>query len=282
MTDQPLASVSAAQVIAIGTTAEANGVNIASGNRVTFPNAGTYSVTFSIQITNYANSVRKAIFWVKKNGVDYPDSATEIDLQPRKSAGIPNRQVITINYVATAVAADYVQVFWAGDSLDLQVEALPAGTSPTYPAVPSIILTAVQVMYTQAGPQGETGPAGPTGPTGDNGEAGIVFQTGAPTSTEVLWVDTDESAIEIPSGGTAGQVLAKVDATDFNTEWVDVDIDALDDLVVASTFPIKLNLQTISANYAIPAGYNGLSAGPITIASGVIVTIPTGSSWSVV
>jgi hypothetical protein len=239
-------------------------------------------MTFSIQVTNYANSVQKAIFWVKKNGVDYPDSATEIDLAPRKSAGIPNRQVITINYVATAVAADYVQVFWAGDSLDLQVEALPAGTSPTYPAVPSIILTAVQVMYTQAGPAGATGPAGPAGPTGAAGEAGIVFQDNAPTSTEVLWVDTDESAIEIPSGGTAGQVLAKVDATDFNTEWVDVDIDALDDLVIASTFPIKLNEQTIVANYSIPAGYNGLSAGPITIASGVIVTIPTGSSWSVV
>jgi hypothetical protein len=283
MTDQPLASVSAAQVIAIGTTAEANGVSIASGNRVTFSNAGTYSMTFSIQITNYANSVQKAIFWVKKNGVDYPDSATEIDLAPRKSAGIPNRQVITINYVATAVAADYVQVFWAGDSLDLQVEALPAGTSPTYPAVPSIILTAVQVMYTQAGPAGATGPAGPAGPTGAAGEAGIVFQDNAPVSTEVLWVDTDESAIEIPSGGTAGQVLAKVNSADFNTQWANaVSIPDFNNLVAASTFPIKLNEQTISANYAIPAGYNGLSAGPITIASGVIVTIPTGSSWSVV
>lgn len=45
---------------------------------------------------------------------------------------------------------------------------------------------------------------------------------------------------------------------------------------------IKMNAQTISANYAIPAGYNGMSAGPITIASGVTVTIPTGSSWSIV
>jgi hypothetical protein len=122
--------------------------------------------------------VQKAVFWVKKNGVDYPDSATEMDLAPRKSSGIPNRQVITINYVATAEAGDYVQVFWAGDSTELRVESLPAGTSPVYPAVPSIILTAVQVMYTQVGPQGIQGEVGPEGPEGPQGEQGIQGEVG--------------------------------------------------------------------------------------------------------
>jgi hypothetical protein len=176
MTDQSLASVTAAQAVAIGVTAEANGVSRSSGSRINFPNAGTYSMTFSVQITNYANAVAKAVFWVKKNGVDYADSATEIDLSARKSTGVPNRQVLTINYVATAEAGDYVQVFWAGDNLDLKVESLPAGTSPVYPAVPSIILTAVQVMNTQVGPQGiqgEVGPTGPTGPAGPTGPQGI-------------------------------------------------------------------------------------------------------------
>lgn len=48
------------------------------------------------------------------------------------------------------------------------------------------------------------------------------------------------------------------------------------------TDPIKLNEQTITENYTIPAGYNGLSAGPITISEGVTVTIPDGSAWSIV
>jgi hypothetical protein len=282
MTDQSLASITAAQPILIGTVAEASGISIENDDEITFEHEGTYSMTFSIQITNLDNAIAKAVFWVKKNGVDYPDSATEIDLPPGKNSTTPNRQVITINYVATAEAGDYVQVFWAGDSTGLKVESLPAGTNPVYPAVPSIILTAVQVMYTQAGPQGEPGETGPEGPAGDDGETGVVFQDEPPVSTNILWVDTDETAIEIPSGGDAGQVLAKVDSTDFNTEWVDVDIDALDDLVVASTFPIKLNEQIILADYSIPVGYNGLSAGPITIDDGVVVTIPAGSSWSVV
>ena len=143
LTDQPLVSTTTAQVISLGTTAEANGISIVDGNKITFEYAGTYSLTFSIQITNLTNSVEKAIFWVRTNGIDYPDSATEIDMPPRKDASTPNRQVVTINYVATATAGQQVQIWWSGTSTQLTVEALPAGTSPVYPHVPSIILTIV-------------------------------------------------------------------------------------------------------------------------------------------
>ena len=37
--------------------------------------------------------------------------------------------------------------------------------------------------------------------------------------------------------------------------------------------------NTISSNYSITSGNNALSAGPITIDSGVSVTVPTGSTW---
>lgn len=39
------------------------------------------------------------------------------------------------------------------------------------------------------------------------------------------------------------------------------------------------NGQTITANYTMNTGNNGQSAGPITIADGVTVTIPTDSTW---
>lgn len=42
------------------------------------------------------------------------------------------------------------------------------------------------------------------------------------------------------------------------------------------------NAATISANYTIGTGNNAISAGPITIASGVTVTVPSGSVWTVV
>ncbi len=48
------------------------------------------------------------------------------------------------------------------------------------------------------GPQGIQGPVGPVGPAGTNGTNGV----------------------GVPTGGTAGQVLAKVNGTDYNTQWV--------------------------------------------------------------
>jgi hypothetical protein len=39
---------------------------------------------------------------------------------------------------------------------------------------------------------------------------------------------------------------------------------------------------TIAADYSVTAGNNAMSAGPITINSGVTVTVPSGSTWTVV
>ena len=39
------------------------------------------------------------------------------------------------------------------------------------------------------------------------------------------------------------------------------------------------NKQTVTANYTITSGRNASSVGPITIASGTAVTIPSGSRW---
>ena len=42
------------------------------------------------------------------------------------------------------------------------------------------------------------------------------------------------------------------------------------------------NTQSITSNYTLTAGRNGVSAGVITISSGVTVTVPSGASWSIV
>jgi len=43
--------------------------------------------------------------------------------------------------------------------------------------------------------------------------------------------------------------------------------------------PFFENIQTISTSYTISANSNAVSAGPVTIASGITVTIPSGSRW---
>ena len=43
--------------------------------------------------------------------------------------------------------------------------------------------------------------------------------------------------------------------------------------------PILESYQTISSNYSLTAGSNGFSVGPVTVATGVAVTVPTGQVW---
>jgi hypothetical protein len=45
---------------------------------------------------------------------------------------------------------------------------------------------------------------------------------------------------------------------------------------------IMVNSQTVSANYTIAAGNNGMSAGTVSVNSGITVTIASGSVWTVV
>jgi len=41
----------------------------------------------------------------------------------------------------------------------------------------------------------------------------------------------------------------------------------------------NLNGQTVTVDYTIPTNFNANSVGPITIASGITVTVPTSSNW---
>ena len=65
--------------------------------------------------------------------------------------------------------------------------------------------TAPAILTVGVGVPGATGPAGATGAQGPQGDPGE----------------------GVPVGGTAGQVLAKIDGTNYNTEWVNVEGDYL-------------------------------------------------------
>ena len=60
------------------------------------------------------------------------------------------------------------------------------------------------------GPAGEQGEQGPQGPAGADGAAGAKGDQGA----------QGPAGEGVPEGGTAGQILAKVDGTNYNTQWI--------------------------------------------------------------
>lgn len=97
-------------------------------------------------------------------------------------------------------------------------------------------------------------------------------------------------AIDVPVGTTAQRPVASTGMLRFNTErpgfegyngtaWASVGGGATGSGVEEVFI---LNQTTVSGSYTIPNGYNAMSTGPIDIASGVTVTVNSGSVWAVI
>ena len=74
--------------------------------------------------------------------------------------------------------------------------------------------------------------------------------------------------------GNSGKYLT-TDGTD--PSWATINTDSN-----TTTKGLYEMANTISANYTISAGNNAISTGPITVNTGVSVTVPSGSRWAIV
>jgi hypothetical protein len=143
-TDQT-GNISAGTVLTYNTVDVADGVTLVSGSRITVPNTGKYNLQFSIQFKNTDNAQHDATIWLRVNGVDLANSATQYTIPARKSAGIFGYGVASLTFLLVLTAAQYVEIAWIPTSATVTVEALPLSTSPAYPAIPSIVATMIQV-----------------------------------------------------------------------------------------------------------------------------------------
>ena len=50
---------------------------------------------------------------------------------------------------------------------------------------------------------------------------------------------------------------------------------------IGATNGMFVNNSIIGTNYTVPTGYNAMSVSPVTVASGITVTVPTGQRWVV-
>jgi len=143
-TDQT-GSVSAGTVMTFDTVDVADGVTLVSGSRITVPNTGKYNLQFSSQFKNTDNAQHDATVWLRINGVDLANSATQYTIPARKSAGIFGYGVASLTFLLDLTANDYVEIVWVPTNIAVTLEHLPASVSPAYPAIPSVIATVMQV-----------------------------------------------------------------------------------------------------------------------------------------
>jgi len=181
-TDQAIVSVNTPQVVTINSTFGQNGVTLNNGSEITLPVAATYKFTALLQVSNIANAVEYASFWLRLNGSDYPDSAKDVTLQPRKSSTEPYTDIIAIDYIGTSASpGDYIEIWWEAESTDVSLQATVAPSGNPYPDTPSMSCNVHQITSTLSGATGATGDTGFTGATGagDIGATGFTGATGA-------------------------------------------------------------------------------------------------------
>ena len=129
--------------MSLNTTDITNGVSV-SGSSSPFntylkiENAGVYNIQFSAQLIKTDSGTDFVDIWLRRNGVDLMDSATNVTL-----IGNNDRQVAAWNWFATAGAGDYYQIMWASADTNVQLLAEPA--TGVHPGIPSVIVTANRI-----------------------------------------------------------------------------------------------------------------------------------------
>lgn len=142
--DQASAGITSENLITYNTPVFQNGIFVENNSRLRFSYAGQYLIIVNCQFTNRGNSAAEFELWAKNSGVNYSLSNTRFDIPARKSVSTWSHVVAVINGIFTVnnPATEYLEIAWWSDSADVFIEHYPAGTTPTRPEIPSVILTA--------------------------------------------------------------------------------------------------------------------------------------------
>ena len=138
-TTQTAAVINTAYAITFNNTAYARGTRRGATTSQIFCNrSGLYNFAFSIQFDKTSGGVGDAYVWGRLNGVDIPNSASQIRIQGN------NAEVfVAANFFVEMSNGDYFQLMWSTD--DTSVILLAVGATAPHPGIPSVILTVNQV-----------------------------------------------------------------------------------------------------------------------------------------
>jgi hypothetical protein len=134
-TTQTAAAINTAYPMTFNTTDLSFGVTRGSPtSRIFVDRPNIYNVQFSAQVDKTSGGVALVWVWLRKNGVNVPDSAGQIRIQGN------NAEILAAwNYVIQLNAGDYIELMWEVD--DTSVILLAEAASAIHPSIPSVILT---------------------------------------------------------------------------------------------------------------------------------------------
>lgn len=114
-TDQVAGGNNTPTVVEWNTLDSGYGWTLNSPGSATADFPGVYKITYSLQFVNTANAIHSAVVWMKVNGNDVANSATEFSIPARKSASIPSYVAGYSEITFEVAAGDEIELYWATD-----------------------------------------------------------------------------------------------------------------------------------------------------------------------
>lgn len=134
-TTQTAAAINTAYAITYNTTDISNGVYLGSpASRIYVDEPAIYNFLFSVQLDKTSGGVASFWIWPRVNGVDVPNSASQIRIQ-----GNDAEIFSSAGFFFSLNAGDYVEFMFAVSNTSVELASFPA--TAFYPAIPSIIVT---------------------------------------------------------------------------------------------------------------------------------------------
>jgi hypothetical protein len=131
-----------ANLFLLDTVDFANGISVVDGSKITIATGGVYNLQFSAQFSRAGGTgFSTAEVWLAKNGANVADTTGQVNVP--QSGG---KNIAAWNYLIQANSGDYLQLYWASTDTTLEVLYSAAGTNPTRPVTPAIIVTVTQVV----------------------------------------------------------------------------------------------------------------------------------------
>jgi hypothetical protein len=111
-----------------------------------------------------------------------------------------------------------------------------------------------------------------------NWEVGIGTLTSSSLLTRTTILSSSNSGSAVTFSGTVNVFVTYPSERSVN---LDQSTNTANAGQFNATNGLMVNSQTVSSSYSLPSGTSAMSSGPITVASGVSVTLPSGSRWVV-
>lgn len=140
---------------------------------------------------------------------------------------------------------------------------IPSGTTAQQPASPSVSMIRYNVTTNQF-----EGYSGATPAWKSIGGSALSNDTTTATNLYPVFAGATSGTAENLYTGNA-KLLYKPSTGELQSS------------AMVSTNGIAINSATVSNNYTVATGQNGFSVGPVTVASGVTVTVSSGQRWVV-